>query len=267
VIVDFHSHSHESDGSLAPQALADFMLERGVEAFSITDHDTVSAYDSLTVAPGVRMVRGLEINTTYAGNEVHILGYAMRSSDTALDALLASNRAARDARARKMVERLRAAGYAITYDDVVREGAASKALGRPHVAKALMRSGAIPHVDYAFRHLLSYGKPAFAASEHVTPADAVAAIKAAGGVAVLAHPGRLRDARVIEAAVNWGIDGLEVFYPRHDRSDVARLRASAIRHGLLMTAGADFHDIRYHTAGVGMEVEEADIQPFLERVL
>ena len=267
MIVDLHSHTYESDGTLSPQALADFMGERDVEIFSITDHDTLSAYGKFTAAAGARVVTGVELNTTYAGNEVHVLGYGVRLDHAPLLDVLERNRSARVVRAQRMVDQLRAAGYGITLDDVQREATDAKALGRPHVAKALIRLGEVPDVDYAFRHLLTSGKPGFVPSLHVQPEPAIAAIKDAGGLPVLAHPGRLKDRHLIDEFASYGLEGLEVFYPRHDADDIAQFREAAKRHGLVMTAGCDFHDIRYHTRGVGMEVDAADLAPFFERVL
>jgi 3',5'-nucleoside bisphosphate phosphatase len=267
VIVDFHSHTYESDGTLSPQALADFMGERSVEIFSISDHDTLSAYGKFETPPGARVVTGIEINTTWAENEVHVLGYGVRLDDAPLIELVNKNRSAREVRAQRMVDQLRAVGYSITIEDVNAEAIDAKAIGRPHVAKALINLGQIPDIDYAFRHLLTSGKPGFVPSLHVTPDRAIAAIKAAGGVPVLAHPGRLKDRSLIEEFVGYGLQGLEVFYPRHDSGDVAQFRETAKRHNLVMTAGCDFHDIRYHKNGVGMEVDAADLAPFFERVL
>lgn len=266
MIVDFHSHTYESDGSLSPQALADFMGERGVEIFSISDHDALSAYGAFTPPTGARVVTGVEINTTYRGNEVHLLGYNVPLGSGPLHELIERNVVARRARIERMVLQLQRAGYGITLDQVLSEGGNARALGRPHVAKALIRTGVAPDVDWAFRHLLRTGKPGFVPSLHVTPQEAIETIRSVGGTAVLAHPGRLKDRSIIEELVRASLDGLEVFYPLHDAQDVAIFRETAQRHGLVMTAGSDFHDIRYHTSGVGMDVAPEDIHPFLERV-
>ena len=266
LIVDFHAHTNKSDGTLEPQQLVDFMGERRVAYFSITDHDTLGAYGQFTPPPGARAVCGVEINTTWHDNEVHVLGYRMRPGEATFEALLERNRASRRVRAERMVEQLRAAGYAITMADVERESDGGDALGRPHVGKALVRSGVFSTIDAAFRALLYRGRPGYVPSTYIQPPEAIDAIHAAGGIAVLAHPGRMKDQSLLDAVIPLGLDGLEVFYPRHDSDDVARFRDVARAHGLLMTAGMDFHDIRYHERGVGMEVDERDITPFLEAV-
>ncbi|HEY5258405.1 MAG TPA: PHP domain-containing protein [Candidatus Baltobacteraceae bacterium] len=265
MIVDFHSHTCESDGTLVPQALADFMAERKVEVYSISDHDSLAAYGKFDPGAGARVVTGIEINTTWQDNEVHVLGYRLPLDDAAFNDLVARNRDARRIRIGQVVDKLRATGYGITMADVERECANDAALGRPHVAKALIRLGAFSDVDAVFRTLLTRGKPAYVPSIHISPAQAIDAIHAAGGVAVLAHPGRLRTPLLIDELAQQ-LDGLEVFYPRHDADDIARFRALAATYGLAMTAGADFHDIRYNARGVGMEVEPEDVRAFLDLI-
>ena len=267
MIVDFHSHTHLSDGTLDPQALADFMGERGVEIFAISDHDTLGAHGAFEPRNGARAITGIEINTTYRENEVHVLGYAVSPEAPELAALIEHNRTERVKRAEKMVARLRAAGYGITLDDVRREAASAHALGRPHVGKALIRRGMAPDIEWAFRNLLRRGKPGYVPSAHATPQQAIAAIAAAGGVPVLAHPGRLKDRAILDELAQAGLRGLEVFYPSHDADDVRFFREKARHYGLVMTAGSDFHDIRYHAHGVGVTVEREDIQPFLQLAL
>ncbi|HEY9086355.1 MAG TPA: PHP domain-containing protein [Candidatus Tyrphobacter sp.] len=267
MIVDFHSHTKESDGSLTPQALADYMGEREVEVFSISDHDTLSAYGAFRLPPGARVVTGIEINTTWRDNEVHLLGYALPLDDVSpLTAMLERNRAERRTRVTSMVEQLQAGGYRIVLDDVLREAVGSKSLGRPHVAKALVRMGAAGDVESVFRLLLRRGRPGYVPSIHITPQEAIARIRDCGGTAVLAHPGRLKDRAIIDALVPSGLHGLEVFYPQHDADDVRFFTEKAREHRLVMTAGSDFHDIRYHRHGVGMDVDREAIAPFLERV-
>jgi len=266
VLVDFHCHTEASDGSLSAAALLDSMRARGVGHCSITDHDTVAAYDALAAgAASPKLVSGVEINTTHGRDEVHVLGYGFSlARESALRAMMDANRAARRRRVERMVGQLRAAGYALEMEQVLREARGAVSLGRPHVAKALVRRGLVKDVERAFRTLLSRGMPGYVAADHISPHAAVAAIRADGGIAVLAHPGRLRDESIVEELVEAGLDGLEVFYPAHGPGRTAHFRALAQRHGLVMSAGSDFHDIRWNTGGVGMEVDPADIGPFLD---
>ncbi len=266
MIVDFHSHTRESDGTLSPAELCGAMQKRGVAVFSITDHDTLAAYDQLVVPDGMRVIVGIEVNTSYRGNEVHVLGFGMRRDDERFNRMLENNVLARRERIERIVEQLGAAGYPITFEQVLAEAGPARPLGRPHVGKALIRQGHITDIESAFRILLRYGKPGYVPSTHITPQQAIDEITNAGGIAVLAHPGRLHDYAIIDELSEVGLRGLEVFYPTHGASQTAHFRETAQRLGLLMTGGSDFHDARYHTRGVGIEVNADDIQPFLDAV-
>lgn len=263
--VDFHSHTRESDGSLTPAQLVERMRARGVGWFSITDHDTTRAYAALD-APGQRVIPGIEINTTWNGSDVHVLGYRVPTGPSPLAEVLERNRAHRRARIDTMVGGLNRVGYPLTVAQVLAESSGGHALGRPHVAKALVRAGLVRDVAAAFRDLLSRGKPGYAPSHHISPFEAVEVVRASGGLPVLAHPGRLADDAIVAELAARGLRGLEVFYPTHSAAQVARYRALAGRHGLVMTAGSDFHDERYNTGGVGVEVDERDLRPFLDLV-
>ncbi len=268
MLVDFHAHTRASDGALEPAALAASMCKRGVQIFSITDHDSLDAYDAVgTEIEGARVVVGIEINTTYKGNEVHILGYGLPLGDSVVRRTIDANRAARTDRAEAMIGQLKRAGYDLSMDDVRAQAGPEAALGRPHVAKALVQLGITRSLETAFRDFLTPGKPAYVPSHHIKPQEAIAAIARSGGVPVLAHPGRLHDENLIDEMAEAGIQGLEVFYRTHRPGQVARYRERAAELGLVMTAGSDFHDYAYSPGGVGMEVEEADLRPFLDLVL
>ncbi len=242
------------------------MQQRGVRIFSITDHDTLSAYGRFELPPGMRVITGIEINASHNDGEVHILGYRVPLGPSPLTDVLENNRHARRKRVSRMVAQLRDAGHNITLEDVHAEAREGASLGRPHVGKALIRLGIARDIETAFRGFLRRGSPGYVPSTHITPHQAIAAIRESGGVAVLAHPGRLKDYDVIGELVEHGLQGLEVFYPTHERMQVQYFRDQAKRFGLVMTAGSDFHDIRYHTRGVGAEVADEDIRAFLEIV-
>lgn len=242
------------------------MQARGVRTFAITDHDTLAAYGQFAVPTGTRVVTGIEINTTWNGNEVHVLGYRLPLGASPLAEILERNRCERRKRVERMTAQLTAAGYPVSMAEVETEAAGGLSLGRPHVGKALIRKGLVGDIESAFRSLLRPGKPGYVPAQHITPFEAIDAIAQAGGIAVLAHPGRLHDYEVIDELAERGLRGLEVFYPTHAPAQVHYFREKAKRLRLLMTAGSDFHDIRYHKRGVGMEVDDADIRPFIETV-
>jgi predicted metal-dependent phosphoesterase TrpH len=151
-------------------------------------------------------------------------------------------------------------------DDVHAEALTGASLGRPHVGKALIRLGIAPDIETAFRSFLRRGTPGYVPSTHITPEQAIEVILASGGVPVLAHPGRLKDYSIVERLVEHGLQGLEVFYPTHEPMQIQYFRDQARRFNLVMTGGSDFHDIRYHKRGVGIEIDEPDIKPFLDLV-
>ena len=264
MLVDFHSHTSESDGTLAPQALVQQMRARAVAWFSITDHDTTRAYEAEGMPSNI--VTGIEINTTWNGSDVHILGYRIPTGESPLGDTLARNREHRRRRIDLMVGGLNQAGYPLTVEQVLAESGGGHALGRPHVAKALVRAGMVRDVPAAFRELLSRGGAGYAPSHHITPFEAIDVVRSSGGVPVLAHPGRLDDVGIVADLSEAGLAGIEVFYPTHSTPQVAHFRTLAARHGLVMTAGSDFHDPRWNPRGVGVEVEPGDIRPFLDLV-
>ncbi len=269
MLVDFHSHTLESDGTLEPAELAALMRTRGVSIFSVTDHDALGAYSRLgDAAMQATVVSGIELNTTYRGSEVHVLGYGFPLDAAEIGTAITENRRHRESRAQLMVDQLNAAGVELAFDDVRAEaGNERSALGRPHVARALVRKGYAADIESAFRTLLVPGKPGYVPQLYMRPQDAVSLIARAGGAAVLAHPGRVKDESIIEELVAAGLAGIEAFYPRHEPSQVAHYRELAAFYGLVMTAGSDFHDPTYNERGVGMEVEREDIAPFLDLVL
>ncbi len=241
------------------------MRTRGVQIFSITDHDTMRAYEGVQVE-GARLIPGIEINTTWLGNEVHVLGYGLPLGPSPLADVLENNRAARRERAGTMVQQLNAAGYPITMESVLAESNGGDAIGRPHVAKALVRAKMVGDVQDAFTKLLGRGCPGYVPSHYITPLEAITIIASSGGVPVLAHPGRLKDEAILDDLAEQGLVGLEVFYGTHTPNQIAHFRAKAQRYGLVMTAGSDFHDARWKVSGVGIDVDEDDISPFLELV-
>jgi 3',5'-nucleoside bisphosphate phosphatase len=266
MIVDFHSHTCESDGTLTPPELSEFMHERGVRAFSITDHDTLGAYGRFEPPPGARVITGIEINTTYKDSEVHVLGYRLPTGPSKLVDILERNRAARRRRVGTIVAQLREAGHDITMEHVQAEAVQNASLGRPHVGKALIRRGIAPDIQSAFRNFLRRGTPGYVPATHMAPHEAIEIITQSGGIPVLAHPGRLKDYGIIDELAEHGLRGLEVFYPTHEPMQMQYFRDRAKRYGLVMTGGSDFHDIHYHTRGVGIDIEADDIGPFLNLV-
>lgn len=239
--IELHSHSRYSDGTLAPAEVARLARGRRVEAFVLTDHDTVSGFPEAAAEAaklGLRAACGIEINTREE-DQVHILGYGFDWRSPALAARLSEFRDRRRRRVAMIVERLREAGIDISLADV--QGASHETLGRPHVADALRKKRLVGTRKEAFQRWLVRGKPGYVEPMGPTVEEAILAIKEAGGWASLAHPGMLKDDRDIGPWVEMGLSGIEAYYAGHTGPTVARFLETAARYGLLATGGSDYH--------------------------
>ncbi|MBF8289935.1 MAG: POLIIIAc protein, partial [Chloroflexi bacterium] len=270
--IDLHSHTARSDGLLEPAQLVAAAAAAGVRLLAITDHDTLAGVREVlaseSVPTGLEILPGVELNAITADrldlreSEVHVLGLGVDPDDDAFEATLALQRSRRRTRFDVMVRRLAEIGRPI--DDALAtmpNTGDDDALGRPRVARAMIRKGYVASVEEAFRTWLSRGRPAYVAREGLGPIEAIRAIRAAGGLAVLAHfseaPERLDVIRELHDA---GLGGLEVYYRTFDAQTVASMRAVADAAGLVPTGGSDYHGDRetYAEAHAGLDVP-ADI--------
>ena len=241
-LVDLHTHSTASDGALAPEAVVAAAHAVGLAAVALTDHDTVAgvaAAEEAGSALGVRVVPGVELSAMDGAREVHVLGLHV-AADGDLERQLAAFRTARHARAVRIVERLNQLGVPVTVDSVL-TNAAGGAVGRPHIARAMVDGGWVRDTRDAFDRFLGAGRPAFVPKLRLSVADAIQLIHRAGGLAILAHPGPDGTRARVEALVAAGLDGLEVRHPGHGAEDVARLGALVDHFGLVPSGGSDWH--------------------------
>ena len=240
--VDLHMHSTASDGSLPPAAVVHAAAAARLSAIALTDHDTLSGVveaQDAGVRLGVRVVAGVELSAVDAEDEVHVLGlHVSRPAD--LERELGVFRAARRARAERIVQRLNALGVPLTFEAVL-ENAGTAAIGRPHVARALVAGGWARDLRDAFDRYLGWRRPAYVAKQNLGLADAIQLIHHTGGLAILAHPGADGSRRTLEAMVSLGLDGVEVLHPSHSAGDVSRLRALADHLRLVPSGGSDWH--------------------------
>jgi predicted metal-dependent phosphoesterase TrpH len=243
--VDLHAHTLASDGSDRPDELVAAAAAAGVATLAVTDHDTVVAAAEAKAAGerlGVEVLTGCEVTATVGDRVVHVLlyGEGLLEPDLA-DAVEAArrDRGERNQAIGERLERLCGVGHA----DAA-EVAGASALSRAHFARAMVARGVVADVAEAFDRYLSSGRPAYVPAPSVSLTDAVALAAKAGGVAVLAHPGRLADAerdRVVGEALEAGIDGVEVWHSEHDDGLRRSLAGLAERRGLLATGGSDYH--------------------------
>jgi 3',5'-nucleoside bisphosphate phosphatase len=250
-IVDLHTHTNRSDGVLSPAELVRDVAAAGVRVLAVTDHDTLGGYRELladrAVPPGLELIAGVEINAIARGipladGELHILGYGLDADDDAFEAILAGQRAARRLRFERTVARLREIEMPIdpyvTGIDLSRDDA----LGRPTIARALIAAGFAESVEDAFQRLIGWGGPAYVPREGLGPADAISAIRAAGGLAALAHFSEAPDQiPLLRQLVEIGLRGLEVYYRTFSAEVVAAVGGVAEELALVATGGSDYH--------------------------
>jgi 3',5'-nucleoside bisphosphate phosphatase len=241
--IDLHVHTTASDGLLEPTALVQAVRTAGVQVFSVTDHDTVDGLDEAkraADAAGLVFVPGVELSAYWRTVEFHILGYFIDPASAPLRAFLANTREARQVRLHAMVSRLQAMGMGVSADDVLTR-ARDGNVGRPHLARTLVDRGFVGSTDEAFARYLGADKPAYVPRPDVSVQQAIEAIRGAGGLASLAHPGLHNRDEAIPDLMAAGLAGLEVYHPQHAFGRAGRYRRLARRYGLLVTGGSDFH--------------------------
>ncbi len=252
MICDFHVHSTFSDGTFTPTELVDEAKRVGVDCFALTDHDVVGGVAEAATRgadAGVEVVAGVEIsvNEDDGDRQLHLLGLAIDPDEAGLGGCLVEMQAARRERADRILELLAAAGVQLDRA-LLGEAPDGSAIGRPHVARALVAAGVCSDEDDAFARYLRRGRAAYVASAGITAARAIEVIHAAGGIASLAHPPLSVGADAaggletfIERLLPLGLDGLEVWHPGHRSKTRKRLRKLARRWDLVATGGSDFH--------------------------
>lgn len=240
---DLHVHSTASDGTLTPAQLVEEAASAGLAGLGITDHDSICGLEEGLAAGercGLVVVPGVEINTDYGKDELHMLGYYFDLESTSLNAHLKILRDARFERGVEMVKRLNTLGINISMDRV-EEIAGYGSIGRPHVARAIVEAGYTRTLNGAFGKYLVRGTPGYVARYKLTPFEAVQIIREAGGVAVLAHPGHSKHDELIPQLVDAGMQGIEATHTDHSSGQRRIYLKMAKKYGLIATGGSDFH--------------------------
>lgn len=228
---------------MAPADVAAVAHRAGLAAIALTDHDStagVSACTAAAAALGVRVVAGCEFSVKAPWGELHVLGYFLPANDARLETFLTTTRAQRQRRGEQMVERLQRLGVEIGAADVAAQ-AQGGALGRPHVARALVEQGAVSDLNEAFTRYLGRGRPAYVEKPLPTLGQVTELVHAVGGIAVAAHLGDRGSEGQLRQFQEQGLDGLEVRHPSHDAATEARLTRIADHLGLGLSGGSDWH--------------------------
>ncbi len=244
-VVDLHLHTLASDGRLSPTELVRLAARQGLETMAITDHDTTDglaeAFEAAKEFPSLRIIPGIELSADVPGDEVHVLGYFINPDDTELQAELVRFREGRVDRAKTMVEKLGRLGINVEWERV-QHFAGDGAVGRPHIAMAMVEAGYCQEPKDAFPEYLGRNGLAYVERVKLTPAEAVGMIRRAGGAAVLAHPAYMDDMEAGIANLSGiGLAGMEVHYAKYREDTIRQLARIARQYELIPCGGSDYH--------------------------
>jgi predicted metal-dependent phosphoesterase TrpH len=247
-LIDLHIHSTYSDGVLKPAELVDLAKSQGLSAISITDHDTADGAGEAIqrgLEKGIEVISGIEISSWHGDTSMHILGYLFRSDDEQFNSRLQLLQQGRETRNIRIIENLNKLGITVELEELLQYSEYGQT-GRPHIARLLVDKGIAKTVDLAFKYYLGRGAAAYAERFRFSARDAIAMIREAGGVAVLAHPSSLDPSlrstpSLLKDLHKVGLNGVEVYYPSHSSKAVKALLKMAGDIGLLITGGSDFH--------------------------
>lgn len=246
---DLHSHSNVSDGTLPPEQLAERAHAGGVELWSLTDHDEIAGQArarEAALALGMDYLSGTEISVSFAGQTVHIVGLGFDPDNAALAEGLAKTRAGRRVRAQQMADGLAAVGIAGAFEGALKYVGNPELVSRTHFARFLVETGVCPDTHSVFRRYLTEGHPGYVPTRWAGLGDAVRWITQAGGIAVIAHPGRYKFTPTEEYAlftefIAHGGRGVEVMTGSHSAAEHIKYADTALEFGLLASRGSDFH--------------------------
>ena len=257
--IDLHLHTTYSDGSLPPTEVLGLAQKAGVSALAITDHDIVDGIPEAIEAGahlGIEVIPGIEISSRYGESELHMLGYFLDWKDSELSSRLAQLRASRHRRNPRIIEKLNELGLDLTYEEV-KALAGTESIGRPHIARVLMAKGYVRSAKEAFDRYLAEGAAAYVPRELPEPAEAIAWIRTARGIPVLAHPTWVKESAeglfgLCDKLKAQGLGGIEVHYSTHKPQQTSQFLQIARRLDLLVTGGSDFHGLTKPDIEVGV---------------
>lgn len=247
-IVDLHVHSNKSDGTCSPSELVDLAIQKGLSAFALTDHDTTAGLDEAieyAKSRDIEVVPGIEFSTEYQGRDIHVLGLAIDYKAPVFADRLQAFVDSRIGRNRKMCRNLTEAGIDISYEKLM-AAYPGAVITRAHYARYLLDHGYVKSLPEAFERYVGDHCPYFVPREKVTPVQAVQLIRQAKGIPVLAHPtlyhmGKDALQKLVSSLTEAGLVGLEAVYSTYSAGEEREMRQLALRNGLLISGGSDFH--------------------------
>ena len=247
---DLHIHTLYSDGVFSPEKIVDTAIDVGLQAIALTDHDNILSYDvakkyleNSNKQDKLEIIRGIEVNTLYKNNEVHILGYFMNVEDKDFQEMLKLQQQARVKQTKEIISLLsKKEGIKIKFEDIKKQVAEGGSIGRPHIAKAITSAGGTSNVMEAYAKYINDDSPVYVQRKTVSPQDAVEIIYDAGGIPVIAHPHDLDIAEpLIKELMQHGLRGIEAYHRKHSPACVEYFSSMAEELGLIVTGGSDFH--------------------------
>ena len=269
--VDLHIHSTASDGRYSPQEIIGKAAGLGLETIALADHDSIDgiapALEEVRKLKRLQFIPGVEVSTDVPNGEVHVLGYFIDYTSEELAAALARFRHSREGRAQGMIDRLKELGINLSWERV-REIAGAGAIGRPHIAQAMLEKGYINSIKEAFDRYIARDGPAYVEREKMTPVEAVQLVLRSRGIAVMAHPFTVPEPEAMIAELKAaGMAGIEAYYNGYTAEEIGQLIAMARNHGLMVTGGTDYHglDDSKETMMGGVGVPVAVVQGLIAR--
>lgn len=250
---DLHIHSIYSDGSLAPFEIIKACKELQLKVISITDHDTVSGVEeTIESARGeIEVIPAVEMSSNIGDLDIHILGYYVDYEDADLQTYLESFKKHRVKRIKKIIEKLSSDGIKLEFEQI-KAVAKNCSLGRPHIAEVLLENGYVKSINEAFAKFLGYHSPYYEPKKNIHPREVIRKIKNCKGIPVVAHPGTINNEQILYQLIMDGVLGIEVWHPEHGHRWQQKLYEIALKNGLLMTGGSDYHGKRGGYAQIGI---------------
>ena len=252
--VDLHIHTIHSDGSSTVKEVLEAASAKGLAAIAITDHDCIDAYPyafELGAQLDIEVISGLELSSEIEGTDLHILGYFVDIANPTLNTRLQEMKDARYIRAQRMVENLNKQGIDLRFDTVL-SIAGVGAIGRPHIAAAMLKEELVYSFREAFEKYLGYGLPAYVEKYKMHPKEVFDLVKQAGGVPVLAHPGVTKIDDRLGEFIRDGVMGIEAYHTEHSSSHQQNYIKIARKNGLAVTGGSDFHNDNHNKSEIGV---------------
>jgi len=245
---DLHIHTTASDGLLTPVQVVDLTLKSGLSAIALTDHDTIDGYlavQDYAANKGLRLICGAEITTDFKGRECHILAYDFDLNHALFKKMLSGQRGIRKVRANEIVSKLNKLGFDLDIDEVQAESGKAT-ISRNHIAAALQRKRFVMTKREAYDRYLHSKGPAYVTNNYPEVGSVIKLIRDAGGVSVLAHPGKSYIYEDLKYFMDAGLDGIEYLHPSHSYQLQKKYKEYALNYGLLLSGGSDFHGSKPH---------------------